>query len=118
MILGAVSLALAEIASAEQRSVAILPELRIAQGKGVQITHHTSGYELWLSGNVDYAVIEYEEDEDNKGKSESHANSLCESLNCLQIACLPPVDPETMHSLFQRVTSSLLKPKGKVSIVL
>ncbi|KAF9811062.1 hypothetical protein IEO21_06691 [Rhodonia placenta] len=50
------------------RSVAILPELRIAQGKGVQITHHTSGYELWLSGNVDYAVIEYEEDEDNKDR--------------------------------------------------
>lgn len=68
MILGAVLLALAEIASAEQRSVAILPELRIAQGKGVQITHPTSGYELWLSGNVDYAVIEYEEDEDNKDR--------------------------------------------------
>ncbi|EED77110.1 predicted protein [Postia placenta Mad-698-R] len=50
------------------RSVAILPKGRIAQGKGVQITHPTSGYELWLSGNVDYAVIEYEEDEDNKDR--------------------------------------------------
>ncbi|KAF8345411.1 hypothetical protein F5887DRAFT_1061787 [Amanita rubescens] len=39
--------------------LAILPEMRTAQGDRVQICHPVSGYELWLSGNVDYAVIEY-----------------------------------------------------------
>jgi hypothetical protein len=45
--------------------VAILPEMRIAQGDGVQISHPVSRYELWLSGNVDYAVIEYDDVGDN-----------------------------------------------------
>ncbi|PPQ81593.1 hypothetical protein CVT25_013390 [Psilocybe cyanescens] len=60
MILDAILLALTEIASAEQRSVAILPEMRIPQGHEVQITHPVSGYGLRLSGNFDYAIIEYE----------------------------------------------------------
>ncbi|KAF8965485.1 hypothetical protein BDZ97DRAFT_1658993 [Flammula alnicola] len=68
MILDAILLALAEIASAEQRGVAILPEMRIAQGDGVQIAHPISGYELWLSGHVDYAVIEYEDVSDYKDR--------------------------------------------------
>ncbi|KAF8961191.1 hypothetical protein BDZ97DRAFT_1921569 [Flammula alnicola] len=68
MILDAILLALAEIASAEHRGVAILPELRIAQGDGVQIAHPVSGHELWLSGHVDYAVIEYEDVSDYKDR--------------------------------------------------
>jgi len=68
MILDAVLLALAEIASTQKRGVAILPEMRIAQGDGVQISHPVSGYELWLSGNVDYAVIEYEDVRDYKDR--------------------------------------------------
>ena len=71
MILDAILLlGLRKIALTQQRDVAILPEMRIAQGDGVQISHLVSGYELWLSGNVDYAVIEYENVMDNKGKSE------------------------------------------------
>lgn len=54
MILDAILLALAEIASTQKRGVAILPEMRIAQGDGVQVSNPVSGYELWLSGNVDY----------------------------------------------------------------
>jgi hypothetical protein len=42
MILDAVLLALAEIASTQGRSVAILPEMRLAQGDGVQISHPVS----------------------------------------------------------------------------
>jgi hypothetical protein len=68
MILDAILLALAEIASTQKRGVAILPEMRIAQGDGVQISHPVSGYELWLSGNVDYAVIEYEDVRDYKDR--------------------------------------------------
>ena len=54
MILDAILLlALRKIALTQQRDVAILPEMRITQGDGVQISHLVSGYELWLSGNVD-----------------------------------------------------------------
>lgn len=67
MILDAMLLALAEIVSTEKSGVAILPEMRIASGDGVQISHPVSGYELWLSGNVDYAVLEYEDVRDHKG---------------------------------------------------
>ncbi|GLB44047.1 hypothetical protein LshimejAT787_1502310 [Lyophyllum shimeji] len=68
MILDAILLALAEIASTQKSGVAILPEMRIAQGDGVQISHPVSGYELWLSGNVDYAVIEYDDVRDYKDR--------------------------------------------------
>jgi len=68
MILDAILLALAEIASTQQKGVAILPEMRIAPGDGVQVSHPISGYELWLSGNVDYAIIEYEDVMDNKDR--------------------------------------------------
>jgi hypothetical protein len=83
MILDAVLLALAEIASTQERGVAILPEMRIAQGDGVQISHPVSGYELWLSGNVDYAVIEYEDVGDYKGEPNCHMSSLRELLHGL-----------------------------------
>ncbi|KAI9442459.1 hypothetical protein H4582DRAFT_1283321 [Lactarius indigo] len=64
MILDAILLALRKITSTQEIDVAILPEMKITHGDGVQISHPTSGYELWLSGNVDYAVIEYEKDID------------------------------------------------------
>lgn len=68
MILDAILLALAEIASTETRGVAILPEMRIAQGEGVRIANPISGFELWLTGNIDYAVIDYDDVWDHKGK--------------------------------------------------
>jgi len=83
MILDAVLLALAEISSTNKTGVAILPEMRIAQGDGVQISHPVSGYELWFSGNVDYAVIEYDDVRDYKGGSDYHTLSLHELLHGL-----------------------------------
>ncbi|KAG6374753.1 hypothetical protein JVT61DRAFT_4129 [Boletus reticuloceps] len=68
MILDAILLALADIFSTQQRGIAILPGTRIAQGDGVQISNPVSGYELWLSGHVDYAVIEYEDVRDYKDR--------------------------------------------------
>ncbi|KAH8993221.1 hypothetical protein EDB86DRAFT_3064853 [Lactarius hatsudake] len=35
---------------------------RLHAATGLQISHPTSGDELWLSGNVDYAIIQYEKD--------------------------------------------------------
>ncbi len=80
MILDAILLAVAQIFSTQKNGIAILPEMRIAQGEGVQICHPVSGYELWLSGNVDYAILEYEDVEDNKGKSEYQTPSLCQNF--------------------------------------
>jgi hypothetical protein len=114
MILDAILLALAEISSTEKRGVAILPEMRIAQGDGVQISHPVSGYALWLSGNVDYVVIEYEDVRDYKGEPDYHIPSLRELLHRLQTACSPLVDPERMHSISHKVACSSLKPNARV----
>lgn len=81
MIFDAILLALAEVYSTDKRGVAILPGMRIAQGDAVQICHLDSGYELWLSGNlnVDRAVIAYEDVWDHKGELDSL--HWC-SMNC------------------------------------
>ncbi|KAF9479882.1 hypothetical protein BDN70DRAFT_857796 [Pholiota conissans] len=67
MILDAILLGVAEMASDEQRHVAILPGMTIP-GE-VYISHPTSGYELCVSGgNLDYAVVEYKNIWDNKAR--------------------------------------------------
>ena len=116
MILDAIPLTLRKIASTQQRDVAILPEMRITQGDGVQICHPVSGYELWLSGNVDYAVIEYENVMDNKGESVRVSNTIASriALQPSQTACSLLVDPEKMHSRLQTVACSWLKPNARV----
>ncbi|KIJ17030.1 hypothetical protein PAXINDRAFT_175654 [Paxillus involutus ATCC 200175] len=63
-----VLLALAEITSTERSGVAILPEMKIGPRDGVQISHPVSGYELWLIGNVDYAVIQYNDLKDYRDR--------------------------------------------------
>jgi hypothetical protein len=69
MILDAVLLSIAKISAMRQTShaVAILPEMRLATGDGVMISHPVSKYEVWLTGNVDYGVIQYPVEFDNKG---------------------------------------------------
>ena len=76
MILDAVLLALADVVSAEQRCVAILPDMKFASGNGISIKNPVSGYELWLDGSVDYAVIEYDDKSDNKGQPDHDSNRL------------------------------------------
>jgi hypothetical protein len=68
MILDAILHALAEIASTQQRNIAILPGMRIASGHAVQIFDTGSGYKLWSGGDVDYVVIEYDNVRNNKGE--------------------------------------------------
>ena len=69
MVLDAVLLSLAKVAADKElkTDVAIFPGMRLAQEDGVQIVNPISGYELWLSGNVDYSVVQYEDVLDNKG---------------------------------------------------
>jgi len=43
------------------RGVAIFREMRLGSTDGVQITNLLSGYEVWLTGSVDYAIIQYKD---------------------------------------------------------
>ena len=81
MTLDAILLALAGILSNNKRGVAILPEVRIAQGDGIQISHPISGYELWLTGNADYAVIKYDDVRDYKGGCGHYTLSMYQFLS-------------------------------------
>ncbi|KAF9235626.1 hypothetical protein BU15DRAFT_51164 [Melanogaster broomeanus] len=47
----------ATVCSSRNRTAAVLPGLAIASGDGVQIT--CVRYDAWLTGSVDYAVIQY-----------------------------------------------------------
>jgi hypothetical protein len=79
MILNAILLIIPEIASTQQRNVAILPEIEITQYNhynDVQISHPISGYKLGLSGNIDNVIIEYEDVKEEKGKSNYFTLSL------------------------------------------
>ncbi|KAF8352052.1 hypothetical protein F5887DRAFT_1057729 [Amanita rubescens] len=68
--------------------------MRITQGDGVQISHPVS-YELWLSGNINYAVIEYEDVRDYKdrllapGGSREDAFPKRQSLEQSLVSCIP-----------------------------
>ncbi|KAM6490578.1 hypothetical protein JOM56_013921 [Amanita muscaria] len=84
MILNGILLALAEIASTQERDVVILPEMKIAQRNGVQISHPVSGNELWYS---DYVVIECEDVSDYKKRflASGFIDALEISKGCLLI---------------------------------
>jgi hypothetical protein len=43
--------------------------MRLATGDGIVISHPISKYEAWLTGKVDYGVIEYRLEYDNKSSS-------------------------------------------------
>ncbi|KAH9045061.1 hypothetical protein EDB84DRAFT_1587092 [Lactarius hengduanensis] len=66
MIIDAILLTLRKITSTQRTDIAILPKMKITEDDGVQIVHPTSGHELWLNGSVDYAVVEYNLEMDNK----------------------------------------------------
>jgi len=41
--------------------------MRLAPTDGVQVINPLSGYEVWMSGGIDYAVIQYKDEGTNKG---------------------------------------------------
>ena len=69
MILDAVLLSIAKISAKRDasRAVAILPKMRLGTGDGIMISHPISKYEVWLTGNVDYGVVQYQASTANKG---------------------------------------------------
>jgi hypothetical protein len=61
MILDAILLAMRKVSSAQKRDVAIIPVGKTCQDDDeILISHPVSGYQLRLSGKVDYVVIEYD----------------------------------------------------------
>ncbi|KAF9010363.1 hypothetical protein BDZ89DRAFT_1143543 [Hymenopellis radicata] len=54
-----------------QMPVAILPEMRLATGDGVQITNPATNFQVWLIGNADYGVCTYTDEEENRSKPPS-----------------------------------------------
>ena len=71
MILDAVLLAVAKLSPKRKSGydVAIFPEMRLATGQGILVSHPVSKYEVWLTGNVDYGIIQYPAEHDNRGLS-------------------------------------------------
>jgi hypothetical protein len=68
MILDAILIALSDIVTTGHSGVAILPEAKIAPGDGIPVVNSKTGYDLWLSGSADYAVLEYVDDHDHDDK--------------------------------------------------
>jgi hypothetical protein len=72
MILNAVLLTVAEISEkgAAKLPVAICPAMPVATGGGVRVVNPNTGFEMCLTGNVDYAVCTYT-DVSHRGKDPS-----------------------------------------------
>ncbi|PCH42710.1 hypothetical protein WOLCODRAFT_163991 [Wolfiporia cocos MD-104 SS10] len=86
MILEAILLTLAKIASEpdSKLDVAIFPEMNFVPTGGVQLVNPLSGYELWLSGSVDYAVIRYKNIKSNKARLLALGGSRDDALEIAQ----------------------------------
>ncbi|KAJ7740221.1 hypothetical protein DFH07DRAFT_839246 [Mycena maculata] len=70
MLIDAVLLSICQITEGRNvdTSVAILPGMRLASGDGVLISNPDTKYEAWSTGNVDYDVIQYPDQDDNKAR--------------------------------------------------
>ncbi|KAH8995649.1 Flavinator of succinate dehydrogenase-domain-containing protein [Lactarius akahatsu] len=106
MILDAFLLALRKITSTQEFDVAILPEMRITHGDGVQLSHPTSGYELWLGdrllgpggsrrhafeiANARLFLVEAKRQSD-EGLSTHFPEAISQAIAVLKIANLPEV---------------------------
>ena len=71
MILDAVLWAPAKLSPKRKsgHDVAIFPEMRLTTGHYVFVSHPVSKYEVWLTGSVDYVIIQYPAEHDNRGLS-------------------------------------------------
>ena len=60
MILDSILLALRKNSSTQQRDIAIIPTMIMTSGRDdVTLSHPVSGYQLRLSGKIDYVIIDY-----------------------------------------------------------
>ncbi|KAJ7483169.1 hypothetical protein FB451DRAFT_100880 [Mycena latifolia] len=68
MILDAVLLSVAKIAAERNTdtSAAIFPKMRLPTEDGVCITNRNTNFQAWLTGTLDYCVLQYPNQDDNK----------------------------------------------------
>lgn len=57
-------------------NVALLPEMKLSHKDGIKVTHPVTGYELWLTGSIDYTVIYYD-----RKQGDHHCESYYYSFN-------------------------------------
>jgi len=74
MVLDAVLLSIAKL-SPSDKGIAILPEWRLTSGEGVAIRNRTTQYEVSLTGSVDYGIIQYGQDDDDRDRLLGGGNS-------------------------------------------
>jgi hypothetical protein len=43
-------------------NIAIVPQIQITSENGIQVKNPLSGYEIWLTGIVDYGVAQYKDE--------------------------------------------------------
>ncbi|KAL0945712.1 hypothetical protein HGRIS_014860 [Hohenbuehelia grisea] len=63
--LDAILITLRKIALESSKDIAILPEFSLTPADGVRLVNKENGYEVTITGSVDYAVIKYERNEDS-----------------------------------------------------
>jgi len=70
MLLNAVLLTIAKMTSGRNAdtSVAILPEMRLSSGDGIVVANPDTNFQAWLTGHVDYGVVQYLDQDDNKAR--------------------------------------------------
>jgi hypothetical protein len=77
------------VSGSGNRDLAIIPELRLSE-HGVKVTPPSSRFELLLTGQVDYALVNYEMVEDNWGESEyqnCNVHTACNPTWVLVVMC-------------------------------
>ncbi|KAK7037851.1 hypothetical protein VNI00_010813 [Paramarasmius palmivorus] len=94
MVFEAILIALA--VKGPEDGVAIVPGLNLGQDEPMRIANPTSEYELWLSGKVDYAVMMYKTDEDNKDSLVGPGGARETSIDLAQ-GCLFLVEPKHLN---------------------
>lgn len=68
MILDAFLMSAARLSEkSRDHSLAIFPHAKLAAGDGLKFKNLDTDYALWLAGNADYLVIQYEKSEISTG---------------------------------------------------
>src|SRR5260370_32561617 len=69
MILDAILITLAKITGkmCPAKKVAILPEMTIGPSEGIYVTNVHTGFELYLTGSLDYGILLYDDQREHRG---------------------------------------------------
>jgi hypothetical protein len=91
MLLDAVLLSMAKITSRRNAdtSVAILPEMRLTTGDGIVVANPDTNFQAWLTGHVDYGVVQYLDQDDNKAQRAHWVCNPSDKYNYFTLSKIP-----------------------------